>query len=189
MPRDRLADRARAARHTGQVLQRVVDLAEFDAAATDLDLVVGAPLEQQAGAVERHEITAAVGAVPAESGHGSILLGVLRRIEVAREADTADDEFTGRALLDGVAVGVHDGEIPSVEGQADADRSGAVHQRRAGHDGRLGGSVGVPHLASRNGETFDEIGWQASPPKMSRRTASRLRPATSPRGWAPWRRR
>src|SRR5690606_30302802 len=67
------ADRAGAARHARQVLQRVVDLAELDAATTDLDLVVGAPLEQQTGAVERHEIAAAVGAVPAESGHGSVL--------------------------------------------------------------------------------------------------------------------
>ena len=53
---------------------------------------------------------------------------------------------------------VDDGEVPAVERQADADRTLAVQQRGAGDDGRLGGAVGVPHLAAVDGEPFGQFG-------------------------------
>ena len=131
----------------GQRLQGGLDLAELDAATADLHLVVGAALEDEAGAVELHEVAAAVGALPAEARQRGVLLGVLGRVEVAGEPDSADDEFADLALGDRVAVGVDHGELPAVEGQADAHGHGSVEQGGAGHDGGLGRSVGVPDLA------------------------------------------
>ena len=49
----------------------------------------------------------------------------------------------------------------------------AVEQRGAGDDRRLGGAVGVPHLAARRRRAArPSSGGQASPPKMSSRTWS-----------------
>ena len=50
----------------GRAMQRRVDLAELDPPAAELDLVVGAALEDQAAGLEPDQVAAAVGAVPAE---------------------------------------------------------------------------------------------------------------------------
>ena len=44
-----------------------------------------------------HEVAAAVGAVPAEAGHRREPLGVLGRVEVAGQADAADDQLADLA--------------------------------------------------------------------------------------------
>ncbi len=120
-----LTDRARTTGDSGQILQGIVDLAELDAAPADLDLVVGAALEEESRAVEYDEVAAAVSAVPAEGRHGRVFLGVLRRVQVAGKPDTADHELTGLSFGNGVALGIDDREIPAVEWQTDTDRTGA----------------------------------------------------------------
>jgi hypothetical protein len=143
--------------HARQAQQLVVDLAELDAAPAELDLVVGPPREQQPVRVVDHAVPGAVGALPAEGGHGRVLLGVLRGIEVAREPDAADDELAGRALGDRLALRVDDGEVPAVQGEADAHRVGAVELRGAGDDRRLRRPVGVPDLPARGLQASREL--------------------------------
>ena len=63
------ADRGRGTAHPGKREQGAVDLAELDASATDLHLVVGAAVEDEALAVEPHDVATAVGPVPAQGGH------------------------------------------------------------------------------------------------------------------------
>ena len=146
-PRLRGADGGRGPRDAGEVLQGGFDLAQFDTASADFHLVIGAALEEEPGRLEDDEVTGAVRAVPAERRHGCVLLGILRGVEVAGEADAADDELPDAALGDRLTVAIDDREHPAVERQADAD--GARHPERRGacDDGRLGRAVGVPHFA------------------------------------------
>ena len=144
----------------GQVHQRRIDLAELDPPPADLDLIVGAALEVQAVGLQPHQIAAAVCAVPAEaSGIGSVLLGVLLRVEVAGQSDAADHQFTGLAVAHRLARSVDDGQIPPGQRKPDADRTGAVESGRAGHHGGLGGAVGVPDFAPVDGQPLGEFGW------------------------------
>ena len=110
-----LADGGGRTADTGKRLQRIVDLAELDASAAELDLIVGAALEQQTFELEFDQVTTAVGAVPPERRHWRVLLGVLRRVQVACESDSADDELTDLADGNWLAGSVDDGEIPAVE--------------------------------------------------------------------------
>ena len=48
-------------------------------------------------------------------------------------------------------------QVPAGQRQPDAHRPSAVQPRCARHDGRLGGSVGVPHLASLDREPFGQL--------------------------------
>ena len=79
--------------HRGEGLQGGLDFAEFDPSTADLDLIVGAALEEQARRIEPDQVAGAIRAVPPEGRHRSVLLGILQRIEVARETDAADDEL------------------------------------------------------------------------------------------------
>ena len=144
--------------HAGQILQRRLHLAEFDPASAHLDLIVGAPLEDETFGIEAHEIARPVRAVPAERRHRGVLLEVLRGIEVAGEADAADDELAGLALGDLLALGVDDGERPAVEREPDPHRHRAVERCRARHDRRLGGAVRVPYLAAIGREPGGQLG-------------------------------
>ena len=81
-------------------------------------------------------VAGAVGALPL--AHGRVLLRVLGRVQVAGQAHAADNQL---------AV-ARDGEIPAVQRPADRHRLTRVQPLRAGHHGRLGGAVGVPHLAA-----------------------------------------
>ena len=145
--------------HAREGEQRAVDLAELDAAAADLDLVVGPAVEDQALAVEPHDVPAAVGAVPAQRGHRGVDDLVLGRVEVAGQADAADDQLARLAVGHPVALGVDDGQVPAVEGQPDAHRRLAGEPGAAGDDGGLGGAVGVPDLAVGGGEAGADLGW------------------------------
>ncbi len=133
----------------GEGQQRGVDLAELDPAPAQLDLVVGAAGEEQPGGVVDDDVAAAVGAVPAEGRHRGVLLGVLGRVEVARQSDAADDQLAALPLGDRLpGGGVDHDEVPAGERQADPHRTVCGHQRAAGDDGGLGRPVGVPHLAT-----------------------------------------
>ena len=92
-----LLDRGRGRLHPGQREQRGVDLAELDPPPAELDLVVGAADEEQARAVRADEVAGVVGPRPAQRGHRRVLLGVLRRVEVAAEARARDDQLAGLA--------------------------------------------------------------------------------------------
>ena len=131
----------------GKSLDRGLDLAELDAATSHLHLVVGSTLEDQAGAVELHQVSAAVGAIPAQAGERGVLLGVLRGVEVAGEPHSPDDEFAHLAVGDRAAIGIDHGERPAVEWEADAHGNRAVEEGGAGDDRGLGRPVGVPDLA------------------------------------------
>ncbi len=150
-------------RDTRQVLQRGLHLAELDPPPADLDLIVGAALEDEPLGVEAHEVARAVGALPAERGHRRVLLGILRRVEVAGEPDAADDELTRLALGDRLSLGIDDGERPAVERQSDAHR--ARRRRAAPH---------TPRRSPRSGRT-------CSRPRARRRRAARRARAGTPR--------
>ena len=103
-------------------------------------------------------------------------VGVLLRIQIPGQPDAADHQFTRLADADGRAVLVDDGQIPARQRQPDADRSDAVEFGGARDHRGLGRPVGVPHLAAdRSGPAARRSarsGGQASPPKISSRTAS-----------------
>ncbi len=152
------AHRGRRSDHAVEPEQGAVDLAELDPPAADLDLVVGPAGEQQPVRVVHHDVAAAVGPVPPEARHRGVLLGVLRGVEVAGQADPADDQLALLARPDRVQVAVHDGQVPAVEGQPDPDRAVRGELRAAGDHGRLGRPVGVPHLPARPHDPADQLG-------------------------------
>ena len=147
------------AAHVRQGGQCGIDLAELDAPPADLHLVVHAPHEVQAVRFEAHVVAGAVGAIPAEFGHGGELFGVLGRVEVAGQTHSADNELTGFAHGDRLVGGVHDRQVPAAQRQANGDRRDAVHRGGAGHHRGLGGAVGVPQFAPVGGEPGRELGW------------------------------
>ena len=147
-----LLHRRRARVHTRQRRHGGVDLAELDAAATDLHLVVDAPAEVEAVGLEADEVAGSVGPFPAEARHRRVFFRVLLRIEIAGEPDAADDELAGPADRDRLAGAIDDREVPAVQRQTDGDLAAAGELRGAGDDRRLGGPVGVPHLATAAGD-------------------------------------
>ncbi len=151
-------DGRRGPADAGQIEQGVVDLAELDPASADLDLVVGASDEQQPRFVVDHQVAGTVGALPAQRRQRGVLLGVLGRVEVAGQADPADDQLTGLARPDRVAGRVDDDQVPAVQRQPDPDRRLAGQLGAAGDHGGLGGPVGVPHLAVGGDQPGAEFG-------------------------------
>ena len=69
-----------------------------DAAASELDLVVPPPGEDEPLLVVHDLVAAAVGALPAEAVMGGVLLRVPGGVEVAAESDAADDQFADLAF-------------------------------------------------------------------------------------------
>ena len=141
-----------------QGLQGGVDFAELDPAAAELDLLIGAALENEAFCFVPDEVAGAVGARPAQGRHGGIFFRVLDRVKVPGQPDAADDQFAHRAFGDGQRIGVDDGEVPAVQRQADPDGAGRAELRGARDHGGLGGPVGVPYFASFDGEPFGKVG-------------------------------
>ncbi len=137
----------RRSRHPGQRLQGRVHLTELDAPPAELDLLVGPPEEDQPLGLRLDEVPAAVRPFPSQGLQRGVLLRVLPGVEIPREPDPADHQLTAAAHRHRLPGLVDDGQLPAVQRQPDPDRLLAAHQRRAGHDGRLGGSVGVPDLA------------------------------------------
>ena len=76
-----------------------VDLAEFDAPATDLHLVVGATGEDQSLRGRADQVAAAIGALPPRVGIGAYFWASFR-VQVARQPDAADHELPGLAPAD-----------------------------------------------------------------------------------------
>ena len=132
----------------GKLLQRRLHLTELDPPAADLDLVVGATLEDETLRVEPDEIAGTIGPIPAERRHRRVLLEILRGVQVTCEPHAPDDQLADVAGVHAAPVRVHDGERPAVQRQADADRSAGVQRRGARDDGGLGGAIRVPHLAA-----------------------------------------
>ena len=71
-----------------------LDLAELQATPGELDLLVAAPGEVQAVYGLTREVTAAVGALPAQRGQRREALGLQQRVQVTAEPDAADREPT-----------------------------------------------------------------------------------------------
>ena len=155
-----LAHRGSPAADAGEVHQSRVDLTEFDPASTDLHLIVGSALEVQAVGLKAHQITTAVGAVPAQGGHRRVLLGIFSGVEVARQTYPTDYQFADPAVFDGDARVVDNGQIPAGQRAPDADRADAVEPSSTGHDGGLGRPVGVPHLATVRDQSLGQL-WRA----------------------------
>ena len=153
------ADRRRGADDAGEPEQRAVDLAELDAPAAELDLVVGAAAEEQARGVVHDQVAAAVGAVPAQRGHRR---RTSRRPWPGRGSGPGPTPPMISSPVspsgDGLPGGVDDGEVPAVERQADPDRPLAGQLGAAGHDRRLGRAVGVPDLAAGRHQPGGELG-------------------------------
>ena len=153
----RPADRRRAATDSRKVDQRGVDLAQLDATAPDLDLIVGAAAEDQALAFQPHQIAAAVGAPPAQRRHRRVLLGVFGLVEVSGQAHATDHQLAHFTVVHRLALAVDDGQVPARQRQTDAHRADAVEPGRARDYGGLGGAVGVPHLAAFHGEAGGQL--------------------------------
>ncbi len=150
VPGRRSPDGRRRAGHPRQGEQGAVDLTELDPPSADLDLVVGAAEEEQPRLLVAHQVAAAVCALPTEGRHRRVLLGVLDRIEVAGQADPADDQLAASPLGRPGRLRRRPRRGPSrraADRCAPAARTGQL--RRAGDDGGLGRAVGVPDLPGR----------------------------------------
>ena len=152
--RRRTTDRRGRAADARQREQRAVDLAELDAPTAELHLVVGPPAEEEAVGLEDHQVAGAVGAIPAQAGERGVLLGVLRRVQVARQADATDDQLARLAGRDVAAVGIDDREVPAVQRQPDRDgrRRRSAGRRRPRRWPRSGRRCSTPRGPQRPGE-------------------------------------
>ena len=139
--------------------QGTVHLTELDAAAAQLDLVVGAADEQQPRGLVPHQVAAPVGPLPAERRHRRVLLRVLDGVEVAGQPDTTDDQLAHVAVSHRLQVRADDGQVPPVERQPDPYRRRPVEASRAGDHRGLGRTVGVPHLPSTDGQPGRQLRW------------------------------
>ena len=177
----------RGGAHAVDGAQLRLDLAELEPASGELDLLVAAPDEVQAVDGLAHEVAAAVGAGPAERGQRCVALAVEPRIEIAAQPDSADDQLAGLAERDRLAGLADDCDLPAGQRPADRDGGAGVHARGGAHDGGLGRSVRVPHLALGR-EPPRELGRAglAAEDQQSHRRRARPRP-TSRRASAPWR--
>ena len=144
--------------HARQILQRRLDLAELDPAAADLHLVVGAALEDETLALEADEVARSVGPLPPQRRHRRVLLGILGGVEIPGEPHSPDDQLADLALGDGLPLAVDDRERPAVEREPDAHGRRSVQRCGARDHRRLGGAVGVPHLAPLGHEPGGEFG-------------------------------
>jgi hypothetical protein len=151
-------DRSGGSADPGEAEQGAVDLTELDPSTTDLDLVVGTPLEDQTHAVEADDVAAAVGALPAQARHRGVHRGILLGVEVAGQTHAPDDQLARLSIGNALALRVDDGEVPAVEREADAHGGLAVELGTAGDDGGLGGAVGVPDLAGVGGQARADLG-------------------------------
>ena len=140
-----------------ELLGRTEDRVLSEAAAADLDLVVDAAVEVQAVGLESDHVAGAVGALPAQGLHGRVLLGVLLGVQVSRQADSADHQLAGLPVAHRIARRIDHREVPAVQRQPDRHLTDAVQPDRAGDDGRLGGAVGVPHLATVTDQAFGQF--------------------------------
>ncbi len=141
----------------GQGLQGGVDFSELDPAAAELDLFIGAALENEAFCLVLDEVAGAVGALPAQGRHRGVFFRVLDRVKVPGQPHAADDQFAHRAFGDGHRIGVDDGEVPAVQRQADPDGAGSAEPSGARDHGGLGGPVGIPHFPSFDGEPLGKV--------------------------------
>ena len=148
----------RRCRDPRQVQEGVVDLTELDASAAELDLLVGPPDEDQSLLVVPDDVATAVGARPPERRHRGELLGVLVRVQVAGQADPADDQLTVCSRFDVPALRVDHGKVPAVQGKADPDRTLTRELCPAADDRGLRGAVGVPHLPVGSGKPDPDVG-------------------------------
>ena len=151
-------DRSGGSADPGEAEQGAVDLTELDPSTTDLDLVVGTPLEDQTHAVEADDVAAAVGALPTQARHRGVHRGILLGVEVAGQTHAPDDQLARLSIGNALALRVDDGEVPAVEREADAHGGLAVELGTAGDDGGLGGAVGVPDLAGVGGQARADLG-------------------------------
>ena len=147
-------------RGAGDIRQRLqggVDFTQLDPAAAELDLLIGAALENEALGFVPDQVAGAVGARPAQGRHGGVFLRVLDRVKVPGQPHAADDQFAHRAFGDGQRIGVDDGEVPAVQRQADPDGAGRAQPRGTRDHGGLGGPVGVPHFPAFDGEPLGKV--------------------------------
>ena len=98
-----LAHRCERGLHARSFAQLSIDLAELDAAAADLDLIVAPSDELKSLDRLAHDVASAIGALPAHGWKACESLGVERRVEVPGEPDTGDHELSGLAERDRLA--------------------------------------------------------------------------------------
>ena len=129
-----------------------LDVAELDAMAADLDLVVHPPVEHElAGCIHAGQVTGAVEAPPVE---GDEALARLLRSPVVSTGDAGapDPQLPGDPDRAGTSVGARDPDDRVVQRTADGDRAagdvGAGDRVTRGPDRRLGRSVHVQHGAA-----------------------------------------
>ena len=89
---------------------------------------------------------------------GGKLLRIPGGVEVAGKTHTTDDQLPHLTLGHGHPEPIDHSEIPAVEWQADAHGHAAVEQGCTRHHGRLGGTVGVPHLPAVDREPLAQLG-------------------------------
>ena len=142
------ADRSRRGPHAGGACQGGVDLAEFEPATADLDLVVAPADEAEPGQRLPDDVAGPVDALETQGRARRVAFGIERRVEVAGEADAGDHKFTRFAVGDGAAVLGDDGDGRSVERPADHDGRTDADAGGRRDDRRLGRAVRVPDLSA-----------------------------------------
>ena len=144
----------RRLRNAGDRGQPRLDLAEFDAEAADLHLIVDTAAKPDiAVVVEHHGVAGAVEdrivAVRTKGiGHEFFGRQLVALQIAARDAGAADEQFALDATVEQVQRLV--GDITGVVRNRSADRDGAVAQDfgDGGDDGRFGRAIGVEYLAA-----------------------------------------
>ena len=176
-------------RHRRMRGQHRLDLAELDAEAAHLDLLIGPPEELQRAVLPAADHVAGAVEPPArrrsESVHEESLRGQLRPAEVAAgDARAADEELAGHADRHRLARRVEHVE-PGV-GDRPPDRDGAprpVEPVGGRPDGGLGRPVDVPHRRSGGDEPRGQVRaaaprrrrGRAAPPRAAIRASSSIR--------------
>ena len=128
------------------------DLAELNAAPTNLHLVIYAADEVQSVFLQAHVVTGAIRTLPAHRLQRRVLFRVLGRIQVGRQSHAANHQLADAAHFHRHALLIDDHQVPPIQRQANGHRPSGQHLLRTGDDGGLGGAVGIPHLAVLGGQ-------------------------------------
>ena len=164
----------RGARDPGQRLERGVHLAQLDPPAAELDLLVGPPEEDQPLRFGLDQVTAAVGALPAEGLQRGVLLRVLLGVEIAGQARPRRSP-AGRCRPSAPARRPR--RRRPAPSRSAAARSGSAPRRSSGRRRRRrwprwARTCSRPR-GPRSTSRCTSSGGQASPPKISSRTSLR----------------
>jgi hypothetical protein len=116
-------------------------------------------VQRSAGAVAIGPVLQGLNMPVNDLSRGCTVTDIVNTVAItAIQAQSADHQFADPAEFHRSAGAVDDNQIPAVQRQPDADRSGAVESGAAGHHGGFGRSVGVPHFTAVGDQSLCQLG-------------------------------